>query len=179
MLLEAVDNLSPFKVVRVKQRTEPWINDDILKNIRLRNKKYGTFRRNKDDQSWAEYKKVSNEVSRFVVNAKKAYFNEKIVEFRNDSSKLWKSLKQLGYSSRLKTKTSNITLDLGNNVTAENMTVADIFNNYFSSVASKLVEKLPDQSGQYGESHCFEDLFSARGQSKWLLFGKGVRGSCT
>ncbi len=56
-----------------------------------------------------------------------------------DSSKLWKSLKQLGYSSRLKTKTSNTTLDLGNNVTAKKVTVADSFNNYFSSVASKLV----------------------------------------
>ncbi len=156
MFLEAVDNLAPFKVVRVKQRTEPWINDDILEAIRLRNKKYGIFRRNKDDQSWAEYKKVRNEVNRLVVNAKKAYFNEKIVEYRNDSGKLWNSLKQLGYSSRLKTKTSNITLDLGNNVTAEKVTVADSFNNYFSSVASKLVEKLPDPSGQYGESQFVE-----------------------
>ncbi len=60
MFLEAVDNLAPFKVVRVKQRTEPWINYDIHEAIRLRNKKYGIFRRNKDDQSWAEYKKVRN-----------------------------------------------------------------------------------------------------------------------
>ncbi len=45
MFLEAVDNLAQFKVVRIKQRTEPWINDDILEAIRLRNKKYGTFRR--------------------------------------------------------------------------------------------------------------------------------------
>ncbi len=36
MFLEA----APFKVVRVKQRTEPWINDDILEAIRLRNKMY-------------------------------------------------------------------------------------------------------------------------------------------
>lgn len=99
---------------------------------------------------------MRNEVSRLVINSKKIYFNEKIVQYRNDSSKLWKSLKQLGYSNRLKTKASNITLDLGNNVTAEKVTVADSFNNYFSSVASKLVEKLPVQSGQYGESHIFE-----------------------
>ncbi len=84
---------------------------------------------NKDDKSWAEYKKVRNDVSRLAVNAK------------NDSSKLWKSLKQLGYSSRFKSKTRNITLDLGSNVTAQKVTVADSFNNYFSSVASKLVEK--------------------------------------
>lgn len=80
--------------------------------------------------------------------------------------KLWNiEIIQVGYGSPSSslatvakfnvTKTSNITLDLRNNVTAEKVTVADSFNNYFSSVASKLVEKLPDQSGQYGESHFF------------------------
>lgn len=87
MYLEVVDKLAPFKVVRIKQRTEPWIKDDILEAIRMRNKKYDSFRRNKDDQNWGEYKKVRNEVSRLVVYAKKAYFNEKIVEYRNDSRK--------------------------------------------------------------------------------------------
>ncbi len=32
--------LEAAPVVRVKQRTEPWINDDILEAIRLRNKMY-------------------------------------------------------------------------------------------------------------------------------------------
>lgn len=40
--LEVVDKLAPFKVVRIKQRTEPWINNDILEAIRRRNKKYDT-----------------------------------------------------------------------------------------------------------------------------------------
>ena len=45
-----------------------------------------------------EYKKARNEVNRLLVNTKKAYFNEKIAEYKHDSGKLWKSLKQLGYS---------------------------------------------------------------------------------
>ena len=73
------------------------------------------FRAQKDEQSWAEYKKARNEVNRLVDNIKKAYFNEKIAEYRNDSGKLWKSLKQLGYSKRMKTKNANNTLDLGFN----------------------------------------------------------------
>ncbi len=89
---------------------------------------------NKDDKSWAEYKKVRNYVSRLAVNAK------------NDSSKLWKSLKQLGYSSRFKSKTRNITLDLGSNVTAQKVTVADSFlqllvnwwKNYLTSQGSRV-----------------------------------------
>lgn len=57
MFLEVVDKVAPFKVVRVKQRTESWINDDILKAIRMRNKKYDTFKRNRVDQNWTEYKR--------------------------------------------------------------------------------------------------------------------------
>ena len=34
--------------------------------------------------------------------------------------------------------------------------MADSFNKYFSTVARKLVEKLPGQTSQYGESHVHE-----------------------
>jgi len=162
MFLETIDKIAPYKEIRIKQRTEPWVNDDILEAIRLRNRKHGKFREKKDEQSWADYKKARNEVNKLVVNTKKAYFNEKIAEYRNDSGKLWKSLKHLGYSKRLKTKNTNITLDLGNNITSEKEIVADTFNMYFSSVARKLVEKLPGQTGQYGEGHV-QDFYSQLG----------------
>ena len=59
MFLEMVDKVAPYKEIRIKQRTEPWINDDILKAIQARNRKYDTFRAQKDEQNWA-YKKVRN-----------------------------------------------------------------------------------------------------------------------
>ena len=171
--LEVVDKVAPYKEIRIKQRTEPWVNDDILEAIRARNRKYNKFRAQKDEQTWAEYKKARNEVNRLLVNTKKAYFNEKIAEYKHDSGQLWKSLKQLGYSKRMKTKNSNITLDLGNTITSDKGIVATGFNEYFSSVARELVGKLPGQTGLYGESHV-RDYYSVRGSARELLFRKCV-----
>ena len=67
---------------------------------------------------------------------------ERKAEHRNDSGNLWECLKQLGYGERMKTKITNITLDIGNNITSLLEKVADD-NKHFSSVARKLVEKLP------------------------------------
>lgn len=91
-------------------------------------------------------------MSRLVGNSKKNYFNDKVLEYKNDSKKLWQTLKELGYGKRLKTRSCNISLDLGNKIISDKDVVADSFNTYFSTVASKLVEKLPAMSEQYKES---------------------------
>ena len=39
LFLEGVDKIAPYKEIRIKQRTEPWVNDDVLEAIRIRNRK--------------------------------------------------------------------------------------------------------------------------------------------
>lgn len=48
-------------------------------------------------------------------------------------NKLWWALKQLGYSKRLKTKTTNISLCVNDVITSDKSNVADSFNTFFSS----------------------------------------------
>ena len=38
LFLGAVDELAPMREIRIKQRTEPWMNADILTLITLRDK---------------------------------------------------------------------------------------------------------------------------------------------
>ena len=38
--LDVVDELAPVKEIRIKQRTEPWMNADILEMITLRDKAF-------------------------------------------------------------------------------------------------------------------------------------------
>ena len=83
--------LAPLREVIIKDRTESWMNGDILEAIKKKNKQYFKYRKNRDDQSWAEYKRLRNEARRLMDSTKKAYFNEKIVEHRNDTGKLWET----------------------------------------------------------------------------------------
>ena len=58
--LVAVDTLAPVKNIRVKVRTEPWINADILKSINIRNYIFNLFRKSKYENLFMEYKKQRN-----------------------------------------------------------------------------------------------------------------------
>ena len=41
-----LDALAPINEIRLKQRTEPWMNSEILQNIRHRDETLNTFRKN-------------------------------------------------------------------------------------------------------------------------------------
>lgn len=69
-----------------------------------------------------------------IEKVKKDYFNDKIVENRNNPSKLWNCLKLLVYSNRLKNKTRNLSLDIGGKVTSDKTMVADSMNSYFTTI---------------------------------------------
>ena len=84
------------------------------------------------------------------------------------SSKLWKILKNMGLHNKSQNKTQNIGLKIGDEVNFDKAKVADHFNEYLTSIASKLVEKLPkcdkyDQSQTdtfYQKMNICSDMFS-------------------
>ena len=56
--------------------------------------------------------RLGNEVNRMIRKAKVGIFYDKIAENRNDLRKSWKTLKLLGYSKTVKTKSFNLNLDI-------------------------------------------------------------------
>ena len=91
----------------------------------------------------------------------KIYING-VNENKNRPKKLWQILKEVGSSTKCKTKESSISLK-----------VATHFNDFFTSNAASLVNKLPACSGQFGQSHVVEfyrnkhvteDMFSLANQ---------------
>lgn len=85
---------------------------------------------------------MRNKVKRDVKKAKSVFYLSKLEEHRNDSKKLWKQLKHLGYSSK-SNSSSKIVLDINNSRVHEPKAVADCFNSFFTNIAANLVEKLP------------------------------------
>ena len=45
IFVTVIDNIAPIKEVRIKNRTEPWIDSEILHSINERDKAYQTFKR--------------------------------------------------------------------------------------------------------------------------------------
>lgn len=162
MFLKAINIVAPVKNIRIKVRTEPRMNGEILKAIQKRNDLYDTFRKNKDEQMFVNYKKQRNEVIQLIKKAKSSFFNEKIFENRNNSRKLWKTLKLVGYSNRVKTKSLNLNLDIGGKVISDKSEVANNLNNFFTTIANTLVKKLPSQLGLY-DSVFLQSFYQGKG----------------
>ena len=87
-------------------------------------------------------------VSQYYINV----VNENI----NRPKKLWQILKEIGSSTKCKTKESSISLDIGNEVCFDKVKVATHFNDFFTYNAASLVNKLLACSGQFGQSHVVE-----------------------
>ena len=92
---------------------------------------------------YREYCKLRNQVQREIRSAKKQYMLHQIEENRNI-----KIIKTLDIKIKLKTLT-NIVLDIDGKKCYENKEVANQFNKFFTGVAAKLVDELPQPCGLY------------------------------
>ena len=104
--LASLDKVAPIKTVRIKQRSEKWINEEILMTIRARNSSLKSYKKNKDPADFKSFKSLRNRVNRMVTKAKKEYFSDRISECKDDPKKLWKCLKEVGYSNKSISKSS-------------------------------------------------------------------------
>ena len=163
IFLSVIANIAPIKEVRIKNRTEPWIDSEILHSINERDKAYQTFKREQSDLTFTLFKECRNRTQTLIYRAKKEYFKAKIESENKDSKSLWQSLRDLGMpSKKVKTSTSTLGLKIDNEVCFDKATCAQKFNEFYTTVASKLVEKLPKSFNKFGKKFV-ENFYSSKG----------------
>lgn len=138
----SLDKVAPYKEIKVKQKTEPWMTSDILDYIRKRDIQLQLYKKSKSKHIYSDYCKLRNKVQKEVKKAKEEYISNKIEENKNNPKKLWQQLKGLGYSSKQKDNASVVLSVEGQNC-HDLKEIANVFNNFFTTVAAKLVKKLP------------------------------------
>ena len=93
-----------------------------------------------------------------IYRAKKDHFKAKIESENKDSKSLWQSLRDLGMPlKKVKTSSSTLGLKIDNEVCFDKTTCAEKFNGFYTTVALKLVEKLPKSLNKFGKK--FVDNF--------------------
>ena len=140
-----INKVAPKKHCRIKVRTQPWITHDILVSIRERDKHLKNFHRNKDQISLQQFRKWRNKTQQLVKEAKKDFISNEIESNKNNSKKLWDSLKLLGYQNKPKTKEHTV-LKIDNEICFDPVTVAEHINDFFINVAHRLTADLPPMS---------------------------------
>lgn len=89
LFLSVLNSVAPTKEVRLKQRSEPWLNAHILELISIRDSLLYKFRKDKNKQIYKSYCMYRNFVQREVKAAKSEYFSNNFEENKFWSKKLW------------------------------------------------------------------------------------------
>lgn len=163
IFMSAIDNIAPLKEVRIKQRTEPWITNEILQCIKDRDKAFRLYKKDSSDENFSIFKGLRNKTQTMIYTAKRDYFKEKVENENHDSKSLWNSLKELGMpSKKSKATASAIGLKIDDKVCFDRRIVAEKFNSFYTTVASKLVQKLPKGMNKFGK-HFVEKFYRLKG----------------
>lgn len=141
LLYELYDKCCPIRTKQIssKRITKPWLSDDLIYCIK---RKYTLFKRYKNNEiPFIEYNNYKNYVTRIVRQSKKNYFVNKFESCRGDLRRTWNNINTL-MKGRHKNKSISLRDDNGV-VHSGPDKVSDIFCKYFSQVAEKIDDNIP------------------------------------
>ena len=126
--LTVSNKCAPFETRRLKNRNNPWIDNNIVRLIYKRDYLKRTSVKYKSDELWESYKQIRNTVTELIRSNKKKYYENCIEENHCHTKGLWKVLKKL--------------IDGESIVAPPNKLTAVHFNKYFSSIGSTTISHL-------------------------------------
>ena len=129
---------------QLRLEAKPWITRGIIKSIKRRDKLLKKYINAKDpirkDQLHTDYKRLRNEVVAIIRRSKKMHYQKYFTENASDIKKTWTGIKNvINISSKNTGMPAAMLIDKKN--TSDPTKIAEGFNNYFSTIAEKLVPK--------------------------------------
>ena len=114
----------------MKQSTNPWITEDILSRIKERDHLLATYRKGKNMDTYRQYCRIRNDLQRDIKRAKSDFFESQINENIGKPRKLWRSLKNLGYSDKSKSS-AKIVLRIADKLCHDTLQICNYVNEFF------------------------------------------------
>ena len=160
MLLDGHMPLRKISQKQFKQKFKPWISNHILAKIDEKNKILKKHVNCKNDvrkrELYEQFKLLKNEITQLTRTGKKAYYKKYFSENKGNLQKIWKGIKEIinikteifDYPTCLQVDDVNIT---------EPSLISNSFNDYFTSIADKILEKR-----KYNGTNSFRDFLSNR-----------------
>ena len=158
--------LKKINKYKLKFWSKPWITTGLQKSISVKNKFLTNFIKKKDPAKKAElhlqYKNHRNLLSTLLKKSKENYYKKCFESNWNNAKIIWKGIKSI---ITLKDITSSVprTISQGENLITNPYDIANIFNNYFSSVADTAKENI-----KYSHKHFSDYLYNQCNNSIFL-----------
>jgi exonuclease III len=133
---DVLDNHAPQMTKRVKASSTPWINDDVINEIRKRDFLFMKFESTGDITFFDQFKRQRNYLVGFIRRVKSDYYTTIIEENKLDPRNLWKSLKSIlpHYKTAQLMK-----LKVNNEIITDPVKLANAVNEFFVNIGKTIV----------------------------------------
>ena len=129
---------------------KPWTTYGILNSVYEKNRLYRKQLKSKSESDRHNYRQYRNKLNHIIRQARKKYFENSFNRYNNNIKNTWKTLNQL--MGRKKSQSLPCTFSLDGINESNPKTIANAFNEHFSTVAIKLDASIPDM-GNYFKSY--------------------------
>ena len=140
--LNVFDAHAPIRMKRIRTRRNiPWLNRNSRNLIFERDKLKLKAIKSKSIQDWNANKTTTNIVSYTLPNDKQLYYRNLLLKQKHNPKESWQTINRI--LGRSKNKSNTITsLKTGDNVISHPNTIAETFNEYFSTIGEKIANSV-------------------------------------
>ena len=133
---KALDTMCPIKNLTVVDKRPDWLSNELIVQMRQRDKLFNKARRTKLPMNWVVAKRLRNSLEMEIKTAKANVIKAKLERHKSNPRKFWQEINNLLPKSQNSTINSLVQEDTG--VKIEDDKVADHINEYFATIGSKL-----------------------------------------
>ena len=125
----------------------PWISKSLLRSINRKNNLYYKSKLLGTAGARKKYTSYKNTLLRIIRLSKKTYYEKSLALYKHDMQNTWRIIKRAMNIHKNNDDLSNI---YHNNVFIDDKTtMANVFNNYFSSIGENLARDIPPSNRQF------------------------------
>ena len=154
---EILDKYAPIKKLSKKELkglSKPWITTGIRKSIKRRDKILNSYIKCKDntrkEELHSEYKTLRNRIVSLIKFSKKDHYRNFFVENSKDIRKTWKGIKSIININNMN-KGQPCSMLIDKEINSNPLSIANGFNNYFSSIAQNLQENINTTGSNFSD----------------------------
>ena len=140
-ITQVVNNLAPYKTIRVKNQSSEWFDGELAEQISNRDKLFKKFKKSKLHIDELIYKEAKNTVQRLIKEKKKKFFSKKLEENIGEPKEIWKNLKKLDLP-KTKSPPTNICLKENDSLSFCSLSIANNFKDFLFKSCTKLDRKI-------------------------------------
>ena len=141
-----VDKHCPQKKLNkkmLKLRKKPWINFQIQKMMKIRDKLFKQFKVSNSSTTFKVYKQFRNRVVNEIRQSKKYYYQQYFHENKSNMKLLWKGIKDIISLKPNSSDTFSHLVDDNGSKISDCVHIANEFNEYFTNVAEGITKNIP------------------------------------